>query len=143
MARIHILNDPSGRIIVSFPYDPLLVSKVKTIDGRRWHPVEKHWRFPKLDGMLEKILKVFGNENVKIDPSLQAKFPTLKGTVPDFVVSVQSNDLQPDNPPSPPLEKGGEGGFEDLRRELVSRKYSYKTDEQSSASPLTAHRGGG
>ena len=46
MARIHILNDPSGRIIVSFPYDPLLVSKVKTIEGRRWHPAEKHWSFP-------------------------------------------------------------------------------------------------
>ena len=26
MARIQISNDPSGRIIVSFPYDPLLVT---------------------------------------------------------------------------------------------------------------------
>jgi hypothetical protein len=42
MARIQISNDPSGRITVSFPYDPLLVEKVKSIDGRRWHPVEKH-----------------------------------------------------------------------------------------------------
>ena len=31
MARIQISNDPSGRKIVSFPYDPLLVTKVKTI----------------------------------------------------------------------------------------------------------------
>jgi hypothetical protein len=46
MARIQISNDPSGRIIISFPYDPFLVTKVKTIDGRRWHPVEKHWSFP-------------------------------------------------------------------------------------------------
>ena len=71
MARIQISNDPSGQIIVSFPYDPLLVEKVKTIDGRRWHPAEKHWSFPKSDGLLEKILKVFVNENVKIDPGLQ------------------------------------------------------------------------
>ena len=49
MARIHISNDPSGHIIMSFPYDPLLVSKVKTIDGRRWHPAEKHWSFPNTD----------------------------------------------------------------------------------------------
>ena len=28
MARIQISNDPSGRIIVSFPYDPPLVEKV-------------------------------------------------------------------------------------------------------------------
>jgi hypothetical protein len=48
MARIQISNDPSGRIIVSFPYEPLLVSKVKTIDGRRWPLAEKHWTFPKV-----------------------------------------------------------------------------------------------
>ena len=55
MARIQISNDPSGRIVVSFPYDSFLVAKVKTIDGRRWHPVGKHWSLPKLDGMSEKI----------------------------------------------------------------------------------------
>ena len=43
MARIHISNDPSGQIVVSFPYDLLLVEKIKTIDGRRWHPSEKYW----------------------------------------------------------------------------------------------------
>ena len=112
MGRINISNDPSGRIIVSFPYDPVLVARVKTIDGRRWHPAEKHWSFSKLDGMLEKILKAFEGEEVHIEPALQAKSPTLKGTVPDFVVSTQSNDLRADNPSIPPLEKGGEGGFE-------------------------------
>jgi hypothetical protein len=70
MARIQISNDPSGRIIVSLPYAPLLVSKVKTIDARRWHPVDKHWSFPNTDGL------------------------QLRGTVPDFVVSAQSNDLR-------------------------------------------------
>ena len=75
--------------------------------------------------MLEKILKVFGDEEVKIDPAFQNSMPDL---------SVGHN---------PTLAKGGEGGFsdkspdhasqitphnfEDLRRELVSRKYSYKT----------------
>ncbi|MDI7260352.1 MAG: hypothetical protein QME90_10580 [Thermodesulfobacteriota bacterium] len=60
MARIHISNDPSGRITVSFPYDPLLVSKVKTIDDRRWHPAEKNRSFPNRDDILEKILKDLG-----------------------------------------------------------------------------------
>ena len=41
MPKFHILNDPSGRIIVSSPYDPLLVEKVKSVDGRRWHPSEE------------------------------------------------------------------------------------------------------
>ena len=48
MARIQISHDSSGRIIVSFPYDPLLISTVKTIAGLRWHPAEKHWSFQTL-----------------------------------------------------------------------------------------------
>lgn len=49
MARIHIRNDPSGNLIVSFPYDPILVEKVKTINGLRWHSVKKHLSFPNTD----------------------------------------------------------------------------------------------
>jgi hypothetical protein len=76
MARIQISNDPSGRIIVSFPYDPFLIEKVKTIDGCRWHPTEKHWSFPNKNGTLEKILRTFEGEEIHLDPALQ-------GTVPD------------------------------------------------------------
>ena len=35
MVRIHISNDPSGRMIAPFPYDSLLVAKVKAIEGSR------------------------------------------------------------------------------------------------------------
>jgi hypothetical protein len=48
MARINVSKDPSGRIIVSFPYGALLVAKVKAIKGFRWHPTEKHWSFQSL-----------------------------------------------------------------------------------------------
>jgi len=117
MARIQISNDPSGRIIVSFPYDPLLVEKVKSIDGRRWHPTEKHWSFPKLDDTLGKILEVFGDENVQIDSTLKTATSKLKGT---------PSPLEGEGKGSPHTRYGGEGyNFEDLRRELVSRKYSY------------------
>jgi hypothetical protein len=102
MARIRISNDTSGHIIVSFPYDPLLVEKVKSINGRRWHPAEKHWSFRKLDSMLEKILKVFGDEGIHLEPAL-------KRTVSDFVVSAQSNDLRAITPHSP-LSLRGEWG---------------------------------
>jgi hypothetical protein len=71
MARVQISNDPPGRIIVSFPYDPILISKIKTIDGRRWHPDKKHWSFPNTDGMLEKISKVFGDKEIQIDTALK------------------------------------------------------------------------
>ncbi len=55
---VNICKDDSGRILVTFPYNPLRLAKVKTIEGHKWHK---------------------------------------------------------------------DKGFEDLRRELLSRKYSYKT----------------
>jgi hypothetical protein len=48
MTRVFISNDPSGHIFVSFQYNPLFVEKVKIIDGRRRHPVEKQWSFQTL-----------------------------------------------------------------------------------------------
>lgn len=116
MARIQISNDPSGRIIVSFTYDPLLVAKVKTIDGRKWHKDEKYWSFPNSDGTLKKILEVFKDEVVNVDPAVQ-------GTVPDL-------RTEQSGVPSPVIARDGvpkQSQFEGLRRELISRKYSYKT----------------
>ena len=55
MARIQISKDPSGQIAVTFTYDPLLITKAKTIPGHRWHPAEKYWKFPNYDGTLEMI----------------------------------------------------------------------------------------
>ena len=102
-AEIKIQDGKSDTIKVSFPYNPIFVSRVKTIKGRRWHPEGRYWTFPNSDGTLAKILKAFEGENVYIDPDLQAK------KIPS------------------PLVGEGKAGFEDLRRELLSRKYSYKT----------------
>lgn len=107
MVETNIKKDISGRILVSFHYDPLLVAKIKTIEGRRWHPAEKHWSFPDTDGMLEKILKVFGDKEFQIDPALKVNLPRTSSIH-------YGAELE-------------ESQFEDLRRELVSRKYSYKT----------------
>jgi hypothetical protein len=126
MGKANIGKDASGEILVSFPHDPLLVQKVKTIDGRRWHPAEKHWSFPQLDGMLEKILKVFGDKEVQINPSLKtaaskvnpAPMPApLRRARPGIRCGVKET-------PSPLVGEGrGEGyNFEDLRRELYLSK---------------------
>lgn len=105
--------DISGRITVTFPYDPEFVMKVKTIPGHRWHPAEKHWSFPNTDGTLEKILMVFEGEEIHIDSALQTKVSRSKG-LSDPIKGLSLLKFPPHN-------------FEDLRRELVSRKYSYKT----------------
>jgi hypothetical protein len=80
MVEVNIRKGEFGRIVVSFPYDPSVVTKIKAIEGRRWHPVEKHWSFTKLNGMLEKILKVFGDEEIYLDPALKSSTPKAKDT---------------------------------------------------------------
>jgi hypothetical protein len=45
MAEVNISKDLYGSIAVSFPYDPSIITKIKTIEGRRWHPVEKKLDF--------------------------------------------------------------------------------------------------
>ncbi len=45
-------KDASGRIAISFPYDPLRVEKVRTIEGRRWHKDKKYWSFPNTERSL-------------------------------------------------------------------------------------------
>jgi hypothetical protein len=103
MVEANIKKDISGRILVSFRYDPLLVAKIKTIEGRRWHPAEKHWSFPNRDDILDKILKVFGDKEVQIGPALKTATSRINDT------------------PSPLAgEGGGEGyNFEDLHRKLL------------------------
>ncbi|MEW6002183.1 MAG: site-specific tyrosine recombinase/integron integrase [Nitrospirota bacterium] len=109
---MNVSKDNSGRIVVTFPYNPLVVAKVKTIEGRRWHPQEKYWSFPNTDGTLKKILEVFEGEKIHIDPQLQADIP--KTVTARMEVPKQSQAGQGHN-------------FEDLRRELITRKYSRET----------------
>ncbi len=115
---ITIGKDSSGTITVTFRYDPDLVEKTKTVPGHRWHPDKKHWSFPDSDGTLEKILKTFEGEDIQIDPALQlqlSKPVTTKTpiTIPSLRGTKSSGNLT--------------HNFDDLKRELLSRKYSYKT----------------
>jgi len=85
MAMVNVSKDTSGRIIVAFQYDPSRVAKVKTIEGYRWYPDKKHWSFPDSDGTLEKILKVFEGEEIRVDPALRVKVPSLLDRVREAV----------------------------------------------------------
>jgi len=40
MVEANITKDISGRIVVSFPYGLSIVTKIKAIEGRKWHPAE-------------------------------------------------------------------------------------------------------
>jgi integrase len=127
MAAVTFSKDASGRITVVFQYDPLFVTKIKSIESRKWHPEEKYWTFPNTDGTLEKILKVFEDEEIQIDPTLtlQAEHTTpviarLGLPRPSLRGAERRSNLHASS------EQALQSHFEDLRRELVSRKYSYK-----------------
>jgi hypothetical protein len=72
ISKVKVSRDTSGKITVAFPYDPSRISKIKTIEGHKWNPDKKHWSFQDSEGILNKILKVFGQEQVHLDPVLQA-----------------------------------------------------------------------
>ncbi|MFH0812293.1 MAG: hypothetical protein V2A69_05580 [Pseudomonadota bacterium] len=71
MARIQVSKDPSGLIIVSFTYDPLLIATAKSIPGHKWHPAEKYWSFPNTEKTLERILEVFQGREIPGKPQTQ------------------------------------------------------------------------
>ncbi|GFO96785.1 uncharacterized protein ig2599ANME_0975, partial [groundwater metagenome] len=101
MTGIKIGRGVANRITVSFSYNPYYyyIAKIKTIEGYRWHPEEKYWSLPSGNDILDRLASLFEGERLNIDPSL-------KTTVD------KANPMR---------------DFEDLRRELVSRKYSPKT----------------
>jgi len=98
MTGIKIGRDAVNRITVSFPYNPDYIAKIKTIEGHGWHPEEKYWSIPSDSGVLDRLAFLFEGERVDIDPSLQTR-----------------------------VDRATSKNCEDLRRELVSRKYSPKT----------------
>ncbi|RZN37553.1 MAG: hypothetical protein EFT35_05985 [Methanophagales archaeon ANME-1-THS] len=76
------------RVKIYFPYNPAYITKIKTIEGYRWHPEERCWSVPYSEGVVKRMVSLFDGEKVEADLSLY---------------------------------------LEDLRRELVLRKYSPMT----------------
>ncbi|MGC9001293.1 hypothetical protein [Caldisericum sp.] len=97
----------NGFIKVTFPYNADYVEKVKSIKRHRWHPQEKYWSFPNSDAILEKILEVFEGEKIHLSPALNAEL------YPSVITRTKS-------------PKQSQHNFEDLKRELLSRKYGHK-----------------
>jgi integron integrase len=72
---IKITPDAPGRIRLTFPYSAEVVTRIKTVNGRRWHPDGKYWSFPDSEEALNEVLSALGGEEVEIDPSLQSLVP--------------------------------------------------------------------
>ncbi len=70
-SKIRVERGESHRIKVSFPYNPVFMEKIKSIKGRRWHPERKYRSFPHSDSVLEKLLLIFADQEVYVDPALR------------------------------------------------------------------------
>jgi hypothetical protein len=69
--KIKILKDKEKNLMVSFPYNPQFVERIKSIKGHRCHPEGKYWGFPNSNELLENILEIFEDEKIYIDPTIQ------------------------------------------------------------------------
>lgn len=99
MATVKIGEAASGRITVTFPYDPAHVDKIKTIEGRRWHSEERYWSVPCSDGIVEELVSLFRGVEICLEPSLT----------------------------DPVEESKKKKALQVLEKELALRKYSRKT----------------
>ncbi|WP_040253245.1 site-specific tyrosine recombinase/integron integrase [Psychroserpens mesophilus] len=52
------------QIIIDFPFDEELISLVKTIPGRRWSQILKHWYVPYSESALKNVQATLKNYNV-------------------------------------------------------------------------------
>jgi site-specific recombinase XerD len=73
MIRITLHHDRGEeRIAVSFPYDPWLVDKIRSVQGRWWHSERRIWTVPNRPGAIEQLLDLFSGERIELDPALSS-----------------------------------------------------------------------
>lgn len=68
---IQIRRGEPGRLVVSFPYSPERVAKVRRITGRRWHPDERSWSVPDSPEAIAALRGLFQGDEVVFAGGLQ------------------------------------------------------------------------
>jgi len=77
-SEIEITIGQENKITVFIPYNPIYIEKVKSIRGYRWDPKRKCWFFPYSDDVKKKLLLLFKDDPVWIDPALRRDKPFFK-----------------------------------------------------------------
>lgn len=67
--EIRIGSGTDSRIVVRFPYNPSYIAKMKSINGRRWHPDGKYWSIP--SDVLDELLSAFKGERICPEPAMR------------------------------------------------------------------------
>ena len=50
-----VLDSQNSLYHLTFKYDPNVIIRVKSLEGRRWNPKEKEWTVPALPGVGDKL----------------------------------------------------------------------------------------
>ena len=53
-----------GRLLVSVPYSPLRLAKIKGVPGRSWEPALRCWTVPDEPGMVERLAALFAGDTI-------------------------------------------------------------------------------
>ncbi|TRZ52782.1 hypothetical protein D4S03_02895 [bacterium] len=113
MGAVTLTKGSAGKIAVTFPYSPDFVATVKCIPGHRWHRENKSWSFSHTDEIIEKSLKVFEGEEIRIDPALKSFIPNKQ-----HAPHVAAREITVSRS-SPQAEARVAKNLEDLRREMM------------------------
>ncbi|MEA2075124.1 MAG: site-specific tyrosine recombinase/integron integrase [Euryarchaeota archaeon] len=83
-------------IEISFSYNPDYITKIKTIEGYRWHPEGRYWSVPTDNNTLQKILYLFEGEEIRLDPALQLNTIKSEGRALDYeqMIEVVKKELE-------------------------------------------------
>lgn len=75
---INITKGLNGLLNISFPYDPVLVEKIKRVKGRKWNVKERMWSVPETQDIVEILSEVFKEYNVVMDSGIGPTKNTLE-----------------------------------------------------------------
>ncbi|MBN1523538.1 MAG: tyrosine-type recombinase/integrase [Spirochaetales bacterium] len=67
---VKIKKGLSNRIIVQFPYHPVLLQKIKSVPDYQWEPDNKYWSVPDDTATFQQLVLLFQQFSPEIDPAL-------------------------------------------------------------------------
>lgn len=68
--HLYVLKDSQDKINIKFSYDKIIIKKIKSISGSRWHPEKRVWTIPNSNLTLKRFLQMFQKKHLKFS-SLQ------------------------------------------------------------------------
>jgi Site-specific recombinase XerD len=89
---INITKGIDDVLNISFPYNPFIVEKVRSIKGRKWDPNNKVWSVPQTNGNIEKLQKLFQGYEIIFDPELNVTNVLVKQEIPLENIMERSRD---------------------------------------------------